>query len=247
MYFIYRYMDSNEVIYVGITANLQERIRQHKHDKLSGYTAVEYFAVKHKCDADLLETYLISKYNTKRYFNVSKTQKGDVSFLDGICFPWIPYDGKVKSPIQPFILTQKQTQQKRNDDLKIIKDIRYFADRVNEEYEIEKNIISAINNEIVGLSKKDDAYEIKIRYLRLRNIRLSKLYRIKRKLAGDNVIASWDDIHLLAKDVAGINKDINNYTLLHFGITAIKMPPQERALRQRQKNKHKHIIAQEGE
>lgn len=92
MQFVYRYIDSTgSIVYVGITKHLFQRIKEHRKDKLSNFSGtIEYFAVSHREDADLIETYLINKW--KPMFNVAKKQKGDVSFLgDGQLLPWIKF------------------------------------------------------------------------------------------------------------------------------------------------------------
>lgn len=110
MYYVYRYIGKNkEVLYVGITQDMKKRVYQHKRDKLaevSKSARIEYFAVKYREDADLLETYLISHFNTGQRFNVSKTKKGNVSFLRNCEYlPWIVYDGSVDESLKPFILS----------------------------------------------------------------------------------------------------------------------------------------------
>jgi excinuclease UvrABC nuclease subunit len=92
MHYVYRYLGKkNEVLYVGITNNIGYRIKQHETDKLQEIKKpkIEYFAVKYRCDAELLETYLISHFHPR--YNVAKTKKGSVSFLNGVEFPWIAF------------------------------------------------------------------------------------------------------------------------------------------------------------
>ena len=100
MQYVYRYLGKkNEVLYVGIMNNIGYRIKQHETDKLQEIKKpkIEYFAVKYRCDADLLETYLISHFHPK--YNVAKTKKGNVSFLDGVEFPWMTFKkGRKEKP-----------------------------------------------------------------------------------------------------------------------------------------------------
>lgn len=107
--YVYKYVDnSSKVVYVGITNNLKKRIYQHKHDKLKEIKnpVIYYFPVKYRADADMLETYLINYYGTVKYYNVSKTKKGDVSFLD-ICddLPWNRYFNNIDSDLIPFVVS----------------------------------------------------------------------------------------------------------------------------------------------
>ncbi len=107
--YVYKYVDdTSRVVYVGITNDIQNRVRQHKHDKLRAVKnpIIYYFPVKYRADADMLETYLINHYGTGKYYNVSKTQKGDFSFFD-ICddLPWHRYSSKVDEQLKPFIVS----------------------------------------------------------------------------------------------------------------------------------------------
>ena len=97
MQYVYRYVKNKKVMYVGITNNMQRRVRQHAQDKLSDLAGatIQCFAVKTRADAELLETYLINHYGTGKYYNVSKTKKGEVSFLGDLSnLPWVEYNGK---------------------------------------------------------------------------------------------------------------------------------------------------------
>lgn len=103
--YVYKYVDGGIEKYVGITNDLPKRFYQHTKDKLNEMKNpdVYYFPVKHRGDADMLETYLINYYNTGKYYNVAKTQKGDFSFLD-VCdrLPWVLYDGNVNESLPLF-------------------------------------------------------------------------------------------------------------------------------------------------
>lgn len=103
--YVYKYVDGGIEKYVGITNDLPKRFYQHTKDKLNEMKNpdVYYFPVKHRGDADMLETYLINYYNTGKYYNVAKTQKGDFSFFD-VCdrLPWVLYDGNVNESLPLF-------------------------------------------------------------------------------------------------------------------------------------------------
>lgn len=106
MEYVYKYLnDRGDVVYVGITNNMTKRTKQHETDKLSNIRnpLIFYFPVMYRGDAELLETYLINHYRTGNGYNVSKTKKGDFSFLD-ICdeLPWVRYDGHVDEKLKPF-------------------------------------------------------------------------------------------------------------------------------------------------
>lgn len=109
MEYVYKYENNDStVVYIGITNNLMRRIKEHKKDKLSEVKnpVIYYFPVEHHGDADMLESYLIDYYKTKQYYNVSKTKKGDFSFLN-ICdrLPWVLYKGSIDKTIKPFVVT----------------------------------------------------------------------------------------------------------------------------------------------
>ena len=67
MYYIYRYIEQNRVIYVGKTKrDLRERIEEHKSDRkfMSHLAAskIEYFTVPTQVEMDIAEKYYINKY-----------------------------------------------------------------------------------------------------------------------------------------------------------------------------------------
>lgn len=125
MEYVYRYLNASGVtVYVGITNDMKRRVAQHKTDKLSNIRngKVEFFGVENRTDADLLETYLINHFKTGNYYNVSKANRGDVSFLDGVEFPWTEYvDGaepitfNVKSPVK--VVEKKVVYRKQGDSV----------------------------------------------------------------------------------------------------------------------------------
>ena len=104
MHYVYRYIRRGTTIYVGITNNMKRRAKQHEKDKWAGkHDMIMYFAVETRADAELLETYLISYYKTEKYYNVSKTKIGEVSFLGDITnLPWVKWDGVVDYSLHCF-------------------------------------------------------------------------------------------------------------------------------------------------
>lgn len=124
MQYVYRYLDGQRTVYVGITNNMKRRFSQHKTDKLGNIhdCKVEFFSVNNRADAELLETYLINKFKTGNFYNVAKANRGDVSFLDGVEFPWTEYaDGakptlfNVQSPVT--VVEEKVVYKNRTDSL----------------------------------------------------------------------------------------------------------------------------------
>lgn len=116
MQYIYKYVDdTSAVVYVGITDDMKRRIREHKSDKLKGIKnpIVFYFPVKYRADAEMLETYLINHYGTGKYYNVSKTKKGDFSFFD-MCdqLPWTMFTGEINTMTKPFVVSMLAKEEK---------------------------------------------------------------------------------------------------------------------------------------
>ena len=110
MQYVYRYLYRNgKTAYVGITNNLDRRIIQHRNDKLKGLDCeIQFFPVKHRADAEMIETYLICKSDACKENNVSKTKKGNASFLDNISFPWVEYP--CSDYIEPFVIDPLKTE-----------------------------------------------------------------------------------------------------------------------------------------
>lgn len=65
-YYIYKYVINNEIVYIGQTANLENRIKQHENDKLKNLQAIiYYFECNNKTAANSWEYNLINKYHPK--------------------------------------------------------------------------------------------------------------------------------------------------------------------------------------
>jgi len=65
-YYVYKYVKNNIIEYIGITINLDERIRQHTKDKLKNFTGqIYYFECKNKTAMKSWEYVLINKYHPK--------------------------------------------------------------------------------------------------------------------------------------------------------------------------------------
>lgn len=78
MYYVYRYIDKNEIIYIGITNNLYIRYKQHKKDKwFNDKLKYQFIEVKNKYLAKVYEEYLINRDNPKS--NIAEKNNYDVS------------------------------------------------------------------------------------------------------------------------------------------------------------------------
>lgn len=109
MEYVYKYENgSGEVVYVGITNDMHRRISEHKKDKLSAIRNPDifYFPVLTRADAEMLETYLIGHYRTGQHYNVSKTRKGEFTFID-ICdqLPWKAWSDAQCDDEKPFLMS----------------------------------------------------------------------------------------------------------------------------------------------
>ena len=109
MQYVYKYLNNRgDTVYVGITGDMERRVNEHKKDKLAEVKdpIIYYFPVKYRGDAEMLETYLIGHYNTRKHYNVAKTRKGDFSFLDIIDdFPWELYKDRCQLSTKPFVIS----------------------------------------------------------------------------------------------------------------------------------------------
>ena len=114
--YVYRYMKNGDPVYIGITKDMGQRVYQHKRDKLSHINDIEYFSVKTRADALLLEAYLIRHFRTSEHgYNVAQLVTGDVSFLDEVVdqIPWIKYRKGEEEPAE--FSFYKETILKLND------------------------------------------------------------------------------------------------------------------------------------
>ena len=146
MEYVYKYLNGKgDVVYVGITKDIKRRIAQHKVDKLAEINnpMIYYFPVKYRGDAEMLETYLIDFYRTSRFYNVAKTRKGKFSFLD-ICdeLPWVVYDGKEKSNLKPFVVSDVVEISKAKE---IIVEKKIYVDKFSSDEQILINFENEIN------------------------------------------------------------------------------------------------------
>lgn len=158
--YVYKYIDQDgTVVYVGITNNMINRVNQHKTDKLKYIVnpTIMYFPVKHRQDAEMLETYLINHYGTGKYFNVKKKDRGKVSFL-GECenLPWLVFDGKTISN-EPYVADKNIKKEVVEVEIVKEKEVVKYVDShsseteiINKFYQDEEEILSYLNDEMKG-------------------------------------------------------------------------------------------------
>ncbi len=113
--YVYKYESNGIPVYIGITDNMKRRVSQHKNDKLKviNNPKIQFIKVENRADAEAMETYLISKYDTGSYFNVSKTKKGKAAYFDSIFdnIPWSDYNENTDEDIDIFRLDLAHTVQ----------------------------------------------------------------------------------------------------------------------------------------
>ena len=83
-YFLYRFLSSDEVIYIGKTKNLERRISKHfsgnghlEHDCIYETDKVEYAKVETNTEMDMLEIYYINKFAPK-YNKINNYQEKNI-------------------------------------------------------------------------------------------------------------------------------------------------------------------------
>lgn len=95
MGFVYKYIDKedNIVKYVGITKDLDARIKSHKLDdwvKKSDYK-IQYIELNIRADCEYLEGCFISYYKTYNYYNKAKKEWGEGELFDPTKYIWMDY------------------------------------------------------------------------------------------------------------------------------------------------------------
>jgi excinuclease UvrABC nuclease subunit len=125
MAYVYRFLnDDDNVIYIGYSANIDTRIKQHWSDKghldkecYDAVRKIEYMKFNTKSDANTVETYLINKY--KPFYN-NLNKKLDTLTLDiGIKEDWKVFKTFPKKEVKssPFYNTSSPYSKTNNDGL----------------------------------------------------------------------------------------------------------------------------------
>ena len=140
--YVYKYLNNRgDTVYVGITNDMHRRVKEHKSDKLSAIKnpLIFYFPVKYRGDAEMLETYLIGWYGTKKYYNVAKTRKGDFSFLDVVeDFPWQHYEEGMITDEKPFAISDVIGTKEVVVEKEVIVEKKIYIDQDTDGYAIDK-------------------------------------------------------------------------------------------------------------
>ena len=65
-FFIYKYIENEEIVYIGQTTDLIKRVQQHTKDKLKNFHgSIYYFKCENKTEMNSWEFFLIQKYHPK--------------------------------------------------------------------------------------------------------------------------------------------------------------------------------------
>ena len=78
-YYVYKYIENNNIVYIGQTINLKARITAHKYDQLKDFNGeIFYTELNTKQEMDLIELILINQfhpiYNTKNLIPTINTK-----------------------------------------------------------------------------------------------------------------------------------------------------------------------------
>ena len=122
-YYIYKYVANDEIVYIGQSSNLENRIKQHKNDKLKNIQAIiYYFECNNKIEATYWEYNLINKYHPK-YNVVLKNQNINIEIQEP---NWIFYKkNKIITNIQNKYKSRYTTAQKKATE-------KYLNEKVEE-------------------------------------------------------------------------------------------------------------------
>jgi len=177
--FVYKFLNSyKEVIYIGRTKGIRNRLSQHKHLPKSCYNKIDliqYCKLKNNDESAIYERYLINEIKPK--YNVQ--YKNDSNFRFKLPeLTWINYDQNIFKDDSEEELNKKRTL--KRDDMRGISDLKL------EDFEyLKKSNISIIDHKINTKNQKNNFF--------------SKSY-IKK--------ASFNDIDKVRKNISNFFKNI---------------------------------------
>lgn len=165
MEFVYRYLEGCAVVYIGITNNLENRIRQHKFDKLGRVVSprIQYICVENRADAEMLETYLINHFGTGKYYNVAKSNKGPVSFLDSAVGAMNWRDYHPGTPIVQEIFKVSQDTKVVTEYVEVNRGGRSIAQQIRETDAKLQETLDYVESEITLCDRFIESFETMIR------------------------------------------------------------------------------------
>lgn len=118
MYYIYKYIENNEIVYIGQSTNLLSRVQGHKYDKLQNFTGDIYYTIlSTEFEMDFLENVLINVYHPK-YNDKNKFNNIELKIQDN--FVWYKYreeDFKIKDKQKLKDRYLKQKNYKNQEEL----------------------------------------------------------------------------------------------------------------------------------
>lgn len=132
--YVYKFLDeTGNIIYIGKTDNIHNRMKQHfsKNGHLpsecyESVVTVFYAAVPTKCDADILETFLINKYSPK--YNTDKMFYQNIgrSRYQLQEPEWIRYEFKAADQVAEPLTDEYKLQAVLKSNISILNDSEYL-------------------------------------------------------------------------------------------------------------------------
>lgn len=121
-YCIYKYVENNEIIYIGQTIRLNERIYQHSKETnfINFCGKIFYFVCNNQTEMNAYEYFLINKYQPK--YNKQFKNKITTNLLEP---EWIQYEPKTQKVSEP---TNYETISITEDNKEEYITIKEFAD-----------------------------------------------------------------------------------------------------------------------
>lgn len=152
--YVYKFLDeTGTIIYIGKTDNIHNRMKQHFSTNghlpsgcYESVTSVFYSVLPTKCDADILETFLINKYSPK--YNTDKMfyQNIERSRYQLQEPEWIRYEFKVSNQVKELFTDEYKLKAVIKQNISILNDSEYLwsvAPELSKQQEIINDLIFA--------------------------------------------------------------------------------------------------------
>ena len=210
-YHIYKYIDNNEIVYIGKSTNLVSRINQHKSDKLKGIEDIWIFECNTELEMNSYEYFLIQKYRPR--LNVAYNKDYDINntitqsnFIEPAWERFIPSNfGEQKKPIL------KKKKKKEITQLKKLDFSIFSKETEKAKIKTEANILPLFDQRVIVFSMLNNNKFNSTQYLRFNGITegggmYEQTYTSINRLCAEGImIKNGDNIVL--------NKEAINFTL----------------------------------
>lgn len=210
-YYIYKYIDHNEIVYIGKSTNLVSRINQHKSDKLKGIENIWIFECNTELEMNSYEYFLIQKYrpslnvayNKDYSINNTITQ---LNFVEPNWERFVPsnFSEQNKVPIK----------KKKKKEIVQLKDLDFSVfpkeiEKINIKAEV--NLLPLLDQKVIIFSMLNNNKFNSIQYLRFNGITegggmYEQIYNSINRLCAEGIMTKNGDNIIL-------NRDIINFTL----------------------------------